>query len=281
MNRNSNIIPLLDRGIQNRPPEFPPNQFHSTPPYHVIPDLIRDPGVSATVDYIKKEVDSGPKPGMTRPFPISRTRVRNQGFTLVEMLIVISLISVFSISVYALYTAGIRSFNMSANKSEALQASYFLYQKLMYEFKMAISDETHPVQIDSTEGGTNNRLSFYIYSRDPNQPAQILTDQVVYEFFPEEFLVRRNGKNLNRDKFSLVEFIYEQPDLASAPAGVHKLLLRITGIGRQSYLALKGGSQDARIERDQVTLSGGFAIAYKTVGEAFPTWFRNASSLPD
>ncbi|MBT3784547.1 prepilin-type N-terminal cleavage/methylation domain-containing protein [bacterium] len=273
MNRNSNVMDLLDRGVQNRTSEFPPNQFQSTPPHRppglpVIPLLDRG---------IQNRTSRSPLPVIPDSSLVSLKRHR--AFTLVEMLIVISLISVFSISVYALYTAGIRSFNMSANKSEALQASYFLYQKLMYEFKMAISNETHPVLIESTEGGTNNRLSFYIYSRDPNQPAQILTDPVIYEFFPDEFLVRRNGKNLP-DKFSLVEFIYEQPDLASAPAGVHKLFLRITGIGRQSYLALKGGSQDARIERDQVTLSGGFAIAYKTVGEAFPTWFLNASSLP-
>lgn len=211
---------------------------------------------------------------------LSSQNIKKKAFTLAEILIVVALIAIFSFSLYSLYKASIGSFNVSANKSESLQASYFMYQKLMYEFKMAIVNESYPISIESTEGGQNNKLSFFIFTRDPNVPARILTQQIEYEFIPENYEVRRNGKVLKPDKFSQVEFLMEGPDPATPAPGVHKLLFRVTGIGRQTYLSLKAGTRDERIARDQVTLTGGFSIPYKTVGEAFPSWQLNSTSFP-
>lgn len=202
------------------------------------------------------------------------------GFTLVELMIAVSIIGVFCMSLNLLYRASIGSFNMSANRSESLQAAYFMYQKLMYEFKMVIVSDRFPVSIESTQGANNNKLSFFIFSRNPQNPAQILTEQVVYEFFPAEFSVKRNNKVLKPDRFSKVEFVVEGEQVPGENQDVHKLLLRITGIGNQTYQSLKAGTDDERIDRDQVTLAAGFAIPYRTVGEAFPTWKLNDTSLP-
>ena len=201
------------------------------------------------------------------------------GFTLVEIMIAVSIIGVFCSSLYLLYGASVGSFNMSANRSESLQAAYFMYQKLMYEFKMVIVSDRFPIQIESTQGGTNNKISFFVFNRNPQNPASILTEQVVYEFFPNEFSVRRNGALLKPDRFSKVEFVIEGRQ-APDSKDVHKLLLRITGIGNQTFLSHKAGTDDERIKRDQVTLAAGFAIPYRTVGEAFPSWKLNNTSLP-
>jgi prepilin-type N-terminal cleavage/methylation domain-containing protein len=84
------------------------------------------------------------------------------GFTLPEILVVMALLAIFSLSLYSIYIGGIRNFKSGSDRSEALQAASLVYQKLVYDFKRAIFDPSHSIKVLGTPP---SRLEFHVLSQ--------------------------------------------------------------------------------------------------------------------
>ena len=207
---------------------------------------------------------------------------RQKAFTLVEAIIAFMLFVTLVWILYSIQAAVTRSQSRSDNTSEAVQAFYILQQNLVYDMRMLVNDGAHPIKINSTSGKTNNGVEFHVFSRDESEDDILRTELVQYEFFPDEFSVKRNGKVLAQaGAYEELEFYFEPPDGGGAGVAVeNNLLFRVTTIGTLTKKQIKSGAATDRNEFLRATFMGGIGIPYKTGVEEYSTWVMNHSSKP-
>ncbi len=181
----------------------------------------------------------------------------SSGFTLPEILVVVSLLSIFSLSLYSIYIGGIRSFKSGSDRSEALQAASLVYQTLVYDFKRAVFDTSHPIKVSGNPG---TQLEFHVLSDSSPSWMGTPTKRITYEFQPDSNSVKRNDRTLSSGRIKNLSFIMHSPsNQDSSPPSL-------------SFQITAEGSHAESDERDEITLNGGLGIPAKTTRQKFPTW---------
>ncbi|MBT3785487.1 hypothetical protein HOF92_10955 [bacterium] len=202
------------------------------------------------------------------------------GVTLVEILVLVLILLVFLISLYMLQSSGLALSRRTSNKSESLQTSYICYQRLMDDLKTLIYDDQHPLLI----GNGGKELSFYRYSPESSTDEVIKTFQVIYTFHPEEFALKRNNIMVSQRRLIDVHFLFEPVKLESLSMGnlrgTDLLSFKLTLIGDHTRATVQSGAESNPLSRDRMTLVGSFSLPYKAVGERYPEWILNDTSMP-
>ena len=200
-----------------------------------------------------------------------------KGFTLVETMVAIFLMTIFFGAVYLIYNASIGSYKSSTNRAESVVASYILYNQLTYDLKSIVCNQSIKPEVSSEAGGSNNVLEFLKLDSESDAENKPKATSIRYVFNPTERTVKRNDQLVSQGKFEKVEFSVELAEQDALPQenNVH---FKITTIGRHTALEVDSGADADKDFRRRNTVIGTIGIPSRTQFNEFPWYQTNITS---
>ena len=163
--------------------------------------------------------------------------MRKTAFTLIEVLIM-SVVALMLLGiVYSFFVSSSTDSAKMNRKLQAIQAGYFLLERLENDIKQAFCLEgVYDVKVYDRQGGQANALAFYRLAAQGELPEAgeveaLRVERVEYFYSPLTSKIYINGKAFSTGLFKRLEFEYKESDpKASPPVYGDTVTVTVTGI---------------------------------------------------